>query len=125
MSSGVLFHGYSHYCSDGLMEALLQACLREVEQDSACRSDPVWRAFFERHLEVVYNGLYVVLPAEVIRSPEDARLFADIFERATTWLLKSDAELTPLGRVAVSENLIPLVDRLRRFASGTLAHREA
>ena len=120
MSSGILIHGYSHHCSDGLMEMVLETCLREVEQDAACRSDPVWREFFQRHLDVVYNGFYVVLPGEVIRSPHDALFFANVFERAIAALLESDGELTPAGRAAVVEDLMPLVDRLRRYASGTL-----
>jgi hypothetical protein len=120
MSSGILFQGYSHRCSDGLMETLLEACVQEIEQDAAFRAHPVLRQFFQRHLDVVYNGFYVVLPAEVIQSSDDALLVADVFERAFARLRTPDSQLTHAGRKALDEQLVPLVLRLRQFSSGTL-----
>lgn len=122
MSSSIVFHGYHHDGSNGLIEYILDLCIREFEQVEGCKSDPYLKTFFQCYRERFFSGLYVFLDEDAIRSPSDALYLSYLFERVFTLLQQPDSKLTEHGRTTVATELLPLVGRLRKYATGTLPH---
>lgn len=122
MGSSIVFHGYHHDGSNGLIEYILDLCIREFFQVEGCQSRPDLKTFFQNYRECFFSGLYVIFDDDDIPAPSDAVLLADLFERVFVLLQQPDSELTDQGRMTVANNLVPLVGRLRKYASGTLPH---
>jgi len=122
MSSGIVFHGYDHDGSNRLIEYILDLCIREFDQIEGCQSKPDLKTFFQNYRKIFFGGYYVFLDDDVIRAPSDAVFLADLFEHVFVLLQQPDSELMDHGRTTVSTDLIPLVERLRKYATGTLPH---
>jgi len=120
MSSGIFFQGYRHDGTNGLIEYVLESCVQDFDRVDVDRARPALREFFRLSHQGFYSGLYVFLDDELVREPKDATFLADLFERVFARLQQPGSELTEMGRVMVATNLMPLVERLRRYAEGIL-----
>ena len=122
MSSSIVFHGYHHDGSNSLIEYILDLCIREFDQVEGCQSESDLKTFFQNYRDSFFSGLYVFLDDDDIPYPSDALFLADLFERVFVLLQQPDSELTDHGRTTVATRLVPLVERLRKYATGTLPH---
>lgn len=120
MGSSIVFHGYHHDGSNGLIEHILDLCIREFEQVEGCQSKPYLKTFFQDNRECFFSGFYVFLDDDDIRAPSDALFLSDLFERVFAILQQPDSTITEHGRTTLATQLVPLVGRLRKYAAGTL-----
>ena len=125
MGSSIVFHGYHHDGTTGLIDHVLELCVEEFGRDDASLSKPGLREFFERCHNGFGSGSYVFLRVELIQAPEDAVFLAELFGRVFARLQRPESELSETGLDMVATNLMPLVDRLRQYANGELPHASA
>ncbi|WP_143569877.1 hypothetical protein [Tenacibaculum agarivorans] len=123
MSSGIIFVGYEHYCSNGMAEYLLDLAIEIFPQVNDQHNYLHLLEFLKTQKECFFTGMYIFIDEDDLINPMDAdflaRLFEKVFKKA-----QSENELTELGKTTLLNEFSTLLKEFKSYSQGTLEIRK-
>jgi len=119
MGSGIIFVGHSHYCSNGMIEYLLDLAIDVFPKIDGQQNHSHILEYFKTQRKCLFTGMYIFIDQDDLKSPSDGGFLARLFEKVFA-IAQSGTELTDIGKEKLLTDFSSLLKEFRSYSQGTL-----